>query len=214
LERAEEIARRRKAGESGGDAALLQVLDKEEDEQAERRRAILLKAKEVDADSDSEDERETKSEARRSDADNSSAENEDDSDDSEDETSALLAELAKIKAERAAEQARQASLAQSEQEQLRQEEVAMGNPLLNLENAFGSSPRSRVGDGSETPMSVHSDMTTDTRGFAVKRRWDDDVVFKNQAKGVEEEKKRRGQGFVNDLLRSEFHKRFMSKYVR
>jgi protein CWC15 len=43
-------------------------------------------------------------------------------------------------------------------------------------------------------------------------RWDDDVVFKNCAKGVDEA--RREKRFVNDTLRSEFHKKFMEKYVK
>lgn len=38
------------------------------------------------------------------------------------------------------------------------------------------------------------------------RSWDDDVVFKNQARGTEDKKPKE---FVNDLLRSDFHKRFM-----
>ena len=46
----------------------------------------------------------------------------------------------------------------------------------------------------------------------MKRRWDDDVVFKNQARGTEE--RGREKRFVNDLLRSDFHRRFMDKYVR
>ena len=60
-------------------------------------------------------------------------------------------------------------------------------------------------------------------------RWDDDVVFKNQARGTEDKRKKE---FVNvsltcqpnylfksvnrvhpqDLLRSDFHKRFMVRY--
>lgn len=43
-------------------------------------------------------------------------------------------------------------------------------------------------------------------------RWDDDVVFKNCAKGVDESRKEKR--FVNDTLRSEFHKKFMEKYVK
>lgn len=39
-------------------------------------------------------------------------------------------------------------------------------------------------------------------------RWDDDVVFKNQARGTEN--KGKTKEFINDLLRSDFHKRFMS----
>jgi hypothetical protein len=50
-----------------------------------------------------------------------------------------------------------------------------------------------------------------TGAYDVKRRWDDDVVFKNQARGTED---KRGKEFVNDLLRSDFHRRFMGKYVR
>ena len=48
--------------------------------------------------------------------------------------------------------------------------------------------------------------------YGVKRRWDDDVVFKNQARGTEERGKEKR--FVNDLLRSDFHRKFMDKYVR
>uniref|UniRef100_A0A665WWU9 CWC15 spliceosome associated protein homolog n=1 Tax=Echeneis naucrates TaxID=173247 RepID=A0A665WWU9_ECHNA len=46
----------------------------------------------------------------------------------------------------------------------------------------------------------------------IKKEWDDDVVFKNCAKGVDEARKEKR--FVNDTLRSEFHKKFMEKYVK
>jgi protein CWC15 len=78
----------------------------------------------------------------------------------------------------------------------REAEVAMGNPLLNLQAALDGR------SGSMTPMSSSS-----SSGFAVKRRWDDDVIFKNQAVSEKPRKE-----FVNDLLRTEFHKRFL-KYV-
>jgi protein CWC15 len=65
----------------------------------------------------------------------------------------------------------------AEKEQEQREfDIARGNPLLNAKD------------------------------FGVKRRWDDDVVFKNQARGTEDKKPKE---FVNDLLRSDFHKRFM-----
>ena len=41
----------------------------------------------------------------------------------------------------------------------------------------------------------------------MKRRWDDDVVFKNQARGTEDKNKKKE--FINDMLRSDFHKKFM-----
>lgn len=74
-----------------------------------------------------------------------------------------------------------------EQDKLREEEIMSSNPLLNLQNQFG--------EGSAD--------------FGVKRRWDDDVVFKHQAKLEKPEKR-----FVNDVLRSDFHRKFMSKYIR
>jgi protein CWC15 len=47
-------------------------------------------------------------------------------------------------------------------------------------------------------------------GFEVKRSWMEDTVFKNQAKADTKE----SSGFVNDMIRSEFHRKFMDKYVK
>jgi protein CWC15 len=47
--------------------------------------------------------------------------------------------------------------------------------------------------------------------FTVKRRWDDDVVFKNQASSVVENPKKR---FINDTLRSDFHRKFLDRYIK
>lgn len=44
----------------------------------------------------------------------------------------------------------------------------------------------------------------------LKRRWDDDVVFKNQSKNEPKVQKR----FINDTVRSDFHKRFMDRYIK
>jgi protein CWC15 len=47
-------------------------------------------------------------------------------------------------------------------------------------------------------------------GSAVlKRRWDDDCVFKNQARDAPEMKKR----FINDTIRNDFHRKFLAKYI-
>ncbi|ORY84966.1 Pre-mRNA-splicing factor Cwf15/Cwc15 [Protomyces lactucae-debilis] len=109
------------------------------------------------------------------------SESEEESDD-EDETAELMRELAKIKAERAAEQARKAQEAEADDQAQREEAIAFGNPLLNPE----------AGDA-----------------FAVKRRWDEDVVFR-----VKEKDESGKKDFVNDMLRSDFHRSFMKKYVR
>ncbi|KAK3749339.1 hypothetical protein RRG08_056219 [Elysia crispata] len=112
-------------------------------------------------------------------------EEEDDSDD-EDDTAELLAELQRIKKERIEEKAKMEAERKAEEERIRTENILMGNPLMQPE-------RQTVTD------------------FKVKRRWDDDVVFKNCAKGDESGTSR---GFINDTLRSEFHKKFMEKYVK
>eukprot|EP00635_Sarcinochrysidales_sp_CCMP3193_P010571 CAMPEP_0118917860 /NCGR_PEP_ID=MMETSP1166-20130328/17570_1 /TAXON_ID=1104430 /ORGANISM="Chrysoreinhardia sp, Strain CCMP3193" /LENGTH=200 /DNA_ID=CAMNT_0006858083 /DNA_START=26 /DNA_END=628 /DNA_ORIENTATION=+ len=44
---------------------------------------------------------------------------------------------------------------------------------------------------------------------AIKRKWNDDVVFRNQARHENKPKKR----FINDTIRNDFHKRFLQKYV-
>jgi protein CWC15 len=101
----------------------------------------------------------------------------------EDDTAALYAELQKIKTERAAEKAKQEAEVAAKDQEERDRTLATGNPLLN------SGPKD----------------------FNVKRRWDEDVIFKNQARGVDEKPKNR---FINDMLRSDFHKKFLNKYVK
>ena len=46
---------------------------------------------------------------------------------------------------------------------------------------------------------------------AVKRKWNDDVVFRHQARGAPEQK---GKRFVNDTIRNDFHRRFLAKYIQ
>lgn len=41
-------------------------------------------------------------------------------------------------------------------------------------------------------------------------RWNDDVVFKGQARTEPETKKR----FVNDTIRNDFHRNFLTKYMK
>lgn len=46
-------------------------------------------------------------------------------------------------------------------------------------------------------------------GATIKRRWDADVVFQNQARNEPAPKKR----FINDTLRSDFQRKFLKKYI-
>lgn len=47
--------------------------------------------------------------------------------------------------------------------------------------------------------------------FSIKRRWDDDVPFKNCARDEPDPKRKL---YLNDTLRQDFHKKFMDKYIR
>lgn len=104
-----------------------------------------------------------------------------DDDDDEDDTEALLAELEQIKKERAEEKLCKEREEQEEELKLKEAELIRGNPLLNNPTSFN-----------------------------VKRRWDDDVVFKNQARGETKAPKR----FINDTIRSDFHRKFLHKYMK
>nr|CAG4645941.1 EOG090X0IT3 [Lynceus sp. MCZ IZ 141354] len=109
------------------------------------------------------------------------------SDDDEDDTAELMAELQRIKAERAADQARKDIEQRQEEERIRMENILGGNPLLAYADRAAKSD------------------------LRVKRRWDDDVVFKNCSRSEPDKKER---GFINDALRSDFHKKFMEKYIK
>lgn len=108
-------------------------------------------------------------------------ESDDDDDDDEDDTEALLAELEQIKKERAEDKLRKERQEQEEQLKVKEAELIRGNPLLNNATSFN-----------------------------VKRRWDDDVVFKNQTRGETKTPKR----FINDTIRSDFHRKFLQKYMK
>lgn len=153
---------KRKIGEGSNEEA-----DVEEEDYEAKKRRVLEETKDIDADSES----------------SASSEEDSDEDDEDDEEAELMRELAKIKAERAEVAAKEAAEKAKKDEDQREKDIALGNPLLNPNQEYG-----------------------------VKRRWDDDVVFKNQARGTEDRGKEKQ--FVNDLLRSDFHKRFMDRYVR
>ena len=118
-----------------------------------------------------------------SDEDDSSGSDSSDSDsDSEDEQEELMRELERVKREKALKREKEEAERRQAEEDARVRDIARGNPLLNKAD------------------------------FTMKRRWDDDVVFKNQARGTDDRNK--PKEFINDMLRSDFHKRFMNKYVR
>ncbi|CAI6346227.1 unnamed protein product [Macrosiphum euphorbiae] len=111
-----------------------------------------------------------------------------DDEDSEDDAEELMLELQKIKKERMAEEARMEADKREAEEQIRIQNILQGNPLLSY------------GGGSAVPKVNQK----------VKRRWNDDVVFKNCAR-TEPEK---NTTFINDCIRSDFHRKFMDKYIK
>lgn len=111
-------------------------------------------------------------ETRDIDADDDSEEDdEDDSDeDSDDDDAELQRELERVRREREEKKRKEEAERAKAEEEAREKNIALGNPLLNKQD------------------------------FTMKRRWDDDVVFKNQARGTEDRLKKKE--FVNVSLRS------------
>jgi len=191
---AEQEARERKrradgtfVADSESTGLVIAVEDGDAEESSKRRKLLqeAIRTERSEEDDDDDDER-----SKNDDED----ENDDDDDDDEDETAELLRELDKIKRERAEEKQRQEREANTKTEEERAAEIAMGNPLLNLAAALGQTPKTANVGGT----------------FAVKKRWDDDLVFKNQAQSAPQQPTH----FVNDLLRTEFHKKFMAKFIK
>lgn len=133
-----------------------------------------------DADSDSSDDEESDAEERDGESDSDS-----DDSDSDDDEAELLRELEKIKEERRQEEQRKA-LEEAEQEQRTREATVMSsNPLM------GSS-------------------AAPSEDYSLRKKWYDDVVFKNQSRSEKKVEKR----FINDTIRNDFHRKFLNKYVK
>jgi protein CWC15 len=97
-----------------------------------------------------------------------------------------MREFEKIKREREDEQKRKEIERQNEILKKKQEEMLEGNDLMNSGSAGGSS-------------------------YSLKRRWHEESVFKNQSKTIRLSERKR---FINDTVRSDFHKKFLNKYIQ
>lgn len=143
---------------------------------------------------DEEGEKEKKEKEKNIDADDSDSSDSDegsgsDSDssdegESEDETAELMRELEKIKREREEDRRKKEAERERAEAERRDNEVKFGNPLLAAQQGAAD--------------------------FNVKKRWHEEVVFKNQAKDEPQKKKR----FINDTIRNDFHKKFLAKYIQ
>jgi protein CWC15 len=92
-----------------------------------------------------------------------------------------------FRSEREAERKKKAIEEESRAEQAAKDDLIRNNPMLRKELGLEEEP-----------------------SFKIKRRWDDDVVFKNQARTEPKRQKR----FINDTVRSDFHRRFLDRYIK
>ena len=148
----------------------------------------------------------------------SDKESDSDDSDSDDDHEALMAELAKIRQEK--EEARVAAAEEKarEAEEERKRELAVQNPLLNQQQSFASDGKSESGFSVGNSSAVSSSGVGTSaagggganRSFGLQKSWMEDSVFSNQARTKPKEERR----FVNDAVRSDFHRKFMKKYMR
>jgi len=126
----------------------------------------------------------------------------DDADD-EDDTAELMKELERIRREREEERARKEREAAALSAKESTEAILRGNPLLTkgLASALGSSGAISGSGGGVDGGAAGS--------AAVRRRFGDDTVFSNTHAHEPEARKR----FINDMIRSDFHRNFLKKFI-
>ena len=112
------------------------------------------------------------------------SENEDEDKESVDSEEELLMELEKIKKAQLEEKIKK----ENEIKEKAQNEILKGNPLLNQSYEISSI----------------------SGEYSLKKKWYEDTVFKNQSKLEQKPKKR----FINDTVRSDFHRKFLSKTIQ
>jgi protein CWC15 len=164
-----------------GEAAATPLLLKDKEEL--RQATQRFDDRDDEADDDGDDAGGAGGGGDESDLDSSDDSDDDDDDDDED---LLRLELEKIKQEREEARRKQEDEDKAEAARRKEDEInaaaLKGNPLL------------AGGSGSAQ----------------IKRKWNDDVVFKNQSRGEPEKKKK----FVNDTIRNPFHKAFLQRYMK
>lgn len=122
-----------------------------------------------------------------SESDKSDEESDSDASEDDEDDAALLREYAKIKKEREDVERKKLQEKMKEQEEKQQEEVLNDNPLNN-----------------------NQEDEEDEGVYSLKRKWYDETVFKNQARIQKKVKKR----FINDTVRSDFHRNFLNRFIQ
>lgn len=166
-----------------------------------------IKAQYDDSDVEDDDDDEN-SDLDAPDEDNDDDDDDDDSDEEDDDEALLQAELAKIRAEREEKKQQQEAKEAAIEMQAAEQAAMIGNPLLNFHHHNNNNNDS----ASVVSGMTHTTAATSASGGGrLKRRWNDDIVFRNQAKT---EPKQQSKRFINDTVRNDFHKRFLNKFMR
>jgi protein CWC15 len=106
-----------------------------------------------------------------------------------------------------------------EEAKLKEAELMRGNPLINMNNAGSFNVKRRLKQYCSFLCRIIAFflrmlpcfmVTIILLFICVLHRWDDDVVFKNQARGETKTPKR----FINDTIRSDFHRKFLHRYMK
>ena len=100
----------------------------------------------------------------------------------------------------------------AEELKAKEEQLLRGNPLLNNPTATFSVKRRLVAGRFQSRLNLYAIffLSNWTNSLYHWLRWDDDVVFKNQARGETKTPKR----FINDTIRNDFHRKFLQKYMK
>ena len=100
---------------------------------------------------------------------------------------------------------------QMEELNAKEEELLKGNPLLNNTPTSFSVKRRLASCLYILVLWLYELLEVDTKNYSfLFYRWDDDVVFKNQARGEMKAPKR----FINDTIRNDFHRKFLHRYMK
>jgi len=131
------------------------------------------------------------------DHDNTSAHNSNNSDiDSDDEEALLMAELEAIKKEKKLAKEREEEMERKRTDMIQEEAIRTGNPLMSEQWSGINMNNASKSNDSEV-------------SFNLKKNWTEDTVFRNQAPTQPTQRR-----FINDTIRSDFHKKFMQRYIK
>lgn len=125
----------------------------------------------------------------------------------------MQAELERIREERAAAQAKKLAEEKALLDKQMRDEALKSNPLAAMVDEDSTAKVSLISPRTIFALPFCSTLTQPPNAvcrFQIKRRWNDDVIFRNQARDEPERKKR----FINDTVRSDFHRNFLKKYVK